>query len=330
MHPYSSGQERYEHPPSTDLGGMDTGLRPTTGMVLRRTEHQALYLQFQNRYPLGALISELLQIQDGKFIVRVQAQVGGSTLSTGLSAAYTPEMAEDQARLRALEVLGVYPTSGYSTQEVKAELISGPRSLGNATQGQFQPQPQRYSQGQLASASYPEIVQANYDQATLRQDHTTGMVESPVILQQTLMDWADEPQAAPPETLNSTNTSPQLPIFNAGRHPESDQRPTSPAAPTPPKRSSRPASGAGFGAGSGAGAGKAATSSPPRQHPLDLSDVIAQTSVEVKRLQWTEVQGRQHLQKQYGKRSRQQLTDEELIDFLKFLEAQPTPSQALR
>ena len=56
--------------------------------------------------------------------------------------------------------------------------------------------------------------------------------------------------------------------------------------------------------------------------PVDLSDVIAQTDVELTRLGWTSAQGRDHLEKTYGKRSRQQLTDEELMSFLLYLEEQ--------
>ncbi|WP_171974663.1 hypothetical protein [Leptolyngbya sp. 'hensonii'] len=62
--------------------------------------------------------------------------------------------------------------------------------------------------------------------------------------------------------------------------------------------------------------------SPP---PIDMSDVIAQTTVEIKRLGWSDEQGRQHLKATYGKRSRQHLTDEELLDFLHYLQAQPSP-----
>lgn len=57
--------------------------------------------------------------------------------------------------------------------------------------------------------------------------------------------------------------------------------------------------------------------------PVDLSDVIAQTDVELTRLGWSNAQGREYLEKTYGKRSRQQLTDEELMSFLLYLEEQP-------
>lgn len=56
--------------------------------------------------------------------------------------------------------------------------------------------------------------------------------------------------------------------------------------------------------------------------PVDLSDVIAQTDVELTRLGWTNEQGREYLEKTYGKRSRQQLTDDELMSFLLYLEEQ--------
>jgi hypothetical protein len=66
-----------------------------------------------------------------------------------------------------------------------------------------------------------------------------------------------------------------------------------------------------------------------RHKPMDLSDEIAQTSVEMKRLGWNESQGRTHLQRTYGKRSRQQLTPEELLDFLHYLQDQPSATESL-
>ncbi|MEB3288568.1 MAG: hypothetical protein VKI82_01560 [Leptolyngbya sp.] len=58
---------------------------------------------------------------------------------------------------------------------------------------------------------------------------------------------------------------------------------------------------------------------------IDLSDIIAQTDVELQRLGWNVNQGREFLEKNYGKRSRHDLTDEELLAFLLFLETQPSP-----
>ncbi|MEO1070126.1 MAG: hypothetical protein AAFW95_13575 [Cyanobacteria bacterium J06638_6] len=57
--------------------------------------------------------------------------------------------------------------------------------------------------------------------------------------------------------------------------------------------------------------------------PVDLSDIIAQTDVELQRLGWDVNQGREFLEKTYGKRSRHDLTDDELLEFLLYLETQP-------
>lgn len=67
----------------------------------------------------------------------------------------------------------------------------------------------------------------------------------------------------------------------------------------------------------------AATQAPT---PVDLSDVIAQTDVELRRLGWSVAQGREYLEKTYNKRSRHDLSDEELLEFLLYLESLPTPN----
>ena len=60
--------------------------------------------------------------------------------------------------------------------------------------------------------------------------------------------------------------------------------------------------------------------------PIDFSEVIARSNVELKRLNWTNEQGKNYLLQTYGKRSRQLLSDEELLEFVLYLEAQPNPS----
>ncbi len=80
--------------------------------------------QFQSKYPTGSLTSELVQIYHGKYIVRSSVQVEGITRATGMAAAETLEVAEDQARIRALMVLGITSDSPESVtlppQQVRA------------------------------------------------------------------------------------------------------------------------------------------------------------------------------------------------------------------
>ncbi|MDC0833049.1 hypothetical protein POG22_08505 [Geitlerinema sp. CS-897] len=58
--------------------------------------------------------------------------------------------------------------------------------------------------------------------------------------------------------------------------------------------------------------------------PTDDSDLMVQTTLELRRLGWDADRGRSHLEQTYGKRSRQQLTRSELSSFLQHLQAQPT------
>jgi hypothetical protein len=71
-----------------------------------------------------------------------------------------------------------------------------------------------------------------------------------------------------------------------------------------------------------------ASSALDTSQPIDFSEVIARSNVELKRLNWTNEQGKNYLLQTYGKRSRQLLSDEELIEFLQYLESQPTPTSA--
>ncbi len=190
--------------------------------------------EFHRRYPTGSLVSDLLQIHDGLFIVKTSLLVGGTVLATGMAAAPTLEQAEDSARQRALQLLGIH-----LPLQTRAELIPAE-----------------------ASPALP-----------------TGQ------------------RAAPPWTQE-----------------EPSELILEPAPPPSSRRSRAPQ--------------KASTEkSTSKSEPVDFADEIAQTTVEMKRLGWTEAQGRACLLERYGKRSRQQLSDEELLDFLHFLQQQPSAGE---
>jgi hypothetical protein len=54
--------------------------------------------------------------------------------------------------------------------------------------------------------------------------------------------------------------------------------------------------------------------------PVDLSDTIAEISLEIQRLGWSVEKVRMFLSEQFNRRSRSQLTDEELYQFLERLQ----------
>lgn len=65
------------------------------------------------------------------------------------------------------------------------------------------------------------------------------------------------------------------------------------------------------------------TDEPRDQKFLDLMN---QTDAEMERLGWSIYEGREHLMKCFGKRSRLLLTEEELDNFLLYLQLTDTPS----
>ncbi|MEA5566480.1 hypothetical protein VB693_13645, partial [Anabaena sp. UHCC 0399] len=84
--------------------------------------------QFQSLYPNGSLVSELVQIFQGKYIVRASVQIEGVIRATGMASAESVEVAEDKARTRALMVLGITDTAQTSVQ-VAPEAISPVQSV---------------------------------------------------------------------------------------------------------------------------------------------------------------------------------------------------------
>lgn len=57
-----------------------------------------------------------------------------------------------------------------------------------------------------------------------------------------------------------------------------------------------------------------------------LEDLMNKTDAEMQRLGWTTEQGRELLEKHYGKRSRLMLTEDELDNFLLYLQLTDTPA----
>ena len=61
--------------------------------------------KFRHRYPQGSLVSELVKIDRGTYIVKVLVQVNNVILATAFAGADTVEAAEDTARQRAIAAL---------------------------------------------------------------------------------------------------------------------------------------------------------------------------------------------------------------------------------
>jgi len=63
----------------------------------------------RQHYPDAALTAELLMVQGNQFVVRAELRRADQLLATGMAADTNLEQAEDRARLRALDALGLRP-----------------------------------------------------------------------------------------------------------------------------------------------------------------------------------------------------------------------------
>lgn len=62
--------------------------------------------------------------------------------------------------------------------------------------------------------------------------------------------------------------------------------------------------------------------------PIDVSDLIQQIGVEVSRIKWTKKQGSTYLQQTYSKKTRAELTEQQLLEFLVHLKQLPAQQPA--
>ena len=195
--------------------------------------------EFRERYPTGSLMGELIGVEDGSYIVRAIVEVEGKPIATGLAAASTVEEAEDRARMRALEVLGLSPrpldpTSRSTTEHQPVEIAP--------------------SAPHLASFDLPQPL----DRAA--SEDSVPIEES---------DWAHKREENSIEGEESIELADNI--------------------------------------------------------EQNVERLMNKTTIEIRRLGWSAAQGRRYLEQTYEKRSRQHLTREELVEFLAYLESQPTP-----
>ncbi|MDX2098534.1 MAG: hypothetical protein SFW36_12220 [Leptolyngbyaceae cyanobacterium bins.59] len=284
--------------------------------------------QFRARYPSASLISDLLQMHEGHYVVRVSIHQEGTLLGTGLAAAEVLEQAEDRARLRAIEGLGISAPSSYGLAP-RLEVPPLPVALEVALDGKFD---QRSS---LESPSKPILPgeTSNLPSEGSRFVPEVKPISPPPSFTsgepvETIVDYesferndfvpddieiyGEEKTGTSPFEfeVESPATPPKLSTAEEFRGADLYQDFTT-GKPTVPEKSiplSAP--------------DNAPTDLP--SHPIDMSDIIAQTDLEMKRAGWTRSRGRSYLIETYGKKTRQELDDDELMDFLDFLKGQPS------
>lgn len=330
--------------------------------MLSPSQLQTLYGQFQSRYPMGCLSAELLTIHEGQFVVRALVHLAGTTLATAMAASPEIEAAEDRAKIRALEAVGF----GLGASSAFTYSASG-SLLANLPLDSNQPQKgSSFHQAQSSDSFHPP-EEANVLKATraLPHDPTSNKepkpAEKPISAAQSLgslnqvtsdftetstdrvasLDHSDLPALSNPAIGSSTLAGATVPESGAVETnfarasftendfaateemelaAETNTEPKTAVGTTRASKAEKPSK------------RKAESfelppvSAPPR-NTADRSEEIMKIGIEMKRLGWSTEQGREYLKRTYGKRSRQELDDAELLDFLHYLEGQPSPLQ---
>lgn len=289
--------------------------------------------QFRTLYPQGSVISELVTIDHGKYIVRVLIKVGSITLGTALAGADTIEKAEDTARNRALGLLKLDSVSlnpnNFNTSQTQENRNSSTTATPNTSVAaqiySETPSPEQ----QVPVATSVKVPQTSIMEADFSKSSAFAVEEKPTSFKGIIIEPLEEVSSKPSQVQEN-------PLFVSSIHEKlaepmeevsprfSQVQETSISTPeiekitTPTTTMSQELSEASF-----------SEEQPPLttiEEPLEFSEIIVRSDVEMKRLGWTKVQGREYLIQTYGKRSRQVLSDEELLEFLYYLESLPTPS----
>jgi len=269
-----------------------------SGAPTQSSSH-SLFAQLRSHYPTGALTSELVQIHDGQFVVRALVQVGNATLATGMAAADRIEVAEDRARIRAMEVLGIAPTAP-SAYEVQAQVMTeAPRKT------------------EFSAASLNALKDAKLP--ALESQETEEIAPPKAISGRKKKEAPEQPTSTIGGSDDFLSTFPGLDMPEAVQAPvEVDYDYSQDGEADLPEETVYQAP----------EETEAVKVSVPdvafSNDPIDLSDAIAQIGTEIERIGWTKKQGSSYLQQTYSKKTRAELTEDELLEFLHYLKALPS------
>ncbi|HEY9647184.1 MAG TPA: hypothetical protein V6C88_12480 [Chroococcidiopsis sp.] len=329
-------------------------------MLSNSASIQPLLAQFRARYPMGSLISEFLTVHDGQYAVRALVQMGGMTLATGLATATDIETAEDRAKARALEALGIQMISPLLGNPAlpSSPAAGGAELLGSSLSDASALKPSSVSAMANSPASLPIDSPINPSMNPINPPMNSP-INAPINAtgerspRPPSPSWDERPTDAampsPPAPAKSPSPAPKAAIADLYAHvaldaydsdtpdlpdltesssgaeelgiePEGDRPVSAAPAKSKPRKSEAPP--------------PSSLSSPPSdsapasgdataERSVDLSEVLAQIDVQMMRLGWTKRQGRDHLKQTYGKSTRSELDVDELFDFLHHLEQQP-------
>ncbi|MEO1621929.1 MAG: hypothetical protein AAFU53_12980, partial [Cyanobacteria bacterium J06632_3] len=166
---------------------------------------------FRATYPEGCLTTDLISIHDGQYIVRAAITHKDKVLATGLAASVDVQIAEDKARDRALEVLGILTTHTPSNKPLGKSLDKSQSNTATVTTlgtpaNQPSANPSSASAPLQTATDSPTLNNPTLDKAATPDDEEIDVAihsdETPILDETEDMgppidEIAEEPMAAP-------------------------------------------------------------------------------------------------------------------------------------
>ena len=264
--------------------------------------------KFRHRYPQGSLVGELVKIDRGTYIVKAVVGIEDRILASAFASGDTVEAAEDAAKERAIATLFLDSLAPDETA-TKISLEPEPAAVKAAP---------RNMEDEATPSERSKIVNFSKPQSEAIEvaEPIVPIVEPTLPLAEVIPPSAEpknepqiEPQVEPRIERESEIASPSKMSEVA---PESNlfgNIATEVADATLPEVSSH---------------NNSATATVELE-AMDFNDIKQKTDIEIRRLGWSKDQGKEFLMSHYGKRSRLHLTDEQLLEFLRYLEKLPNP-----
>lgn len=160
--------------------------------------------EFQRLYPTACLTSELLQIHNGKYIIRASIEIEGTIRATGMAGAESIEVAEDQARQRAISVLPIDISENRENTLNPPSNQLTPIASTPTTEPQIQPKSQTV---ELETAIKPDQPQLNTPPLELTSQVTKNINKLPENQPLETIQHQQQ-QISPPEPLHQDTHQP--------------------------------------------------------------------------------------------------------------------------
>ncbi len=281
--------------------------------------------QFQARYPNASLLSQLLTIYQGRFIVQVSVQIENVISATGMAAAVTIELADDRARLRAIALISTPVTPSIPIQVTSPQEsdlapaiseLTAPISVTNLSNSErsFTPPPvEDYPEfAPISSKDYPTSPELNSDPVEEFGIEPISPISSSQIasLSNVTPFVSRNPQEVPP-LLDPIAVTEPIDLSDTLIAIETELRNLRWTAEQERKYINRIYK----------KASRDLLSTEQLFEFLNYLQVFAQTGKELERLGWNNQQGQDYLMENYQVRSRQYLSYQELKDFFQHLQA---------